>query len=94
MFTPSLAHVIYRLLELVFFAAIGVYFLFQENACLKTLGVLSFAMFQGRSGWLMHEGGHHSLTGSPKADRFIQAVVYGKKITSFRQKKIGKVINN
>lgn len=25
----------------------------------------------------MHEGGHHSLTGNPRVDRFIQAVVYG-----------------
>lgn len=34
-------------------------------------------MFQGRCGWLMHEGGHHSLTGSPNVDRLLQAMIYG-----------------
>jgi hypothetical protein len=28
-----------------------------------TMGILLMAMGQGRCGWLMHEGGHNSLTG-------------------------------
>jgi len=77
MFKPSVGHITYRLLELIMFAAFGLYFITSENAALRVLALFSFAFFQGRSGWLMHEGGHHSLTGNSKVDRFIQAAVYG-----------------
>ena len=77
LFAPSPRHIIYRLSELVIFAALGVFLLGQEGWISRILGIICFALFQGRSGWLMHEGGHHSLTGNSKVDRFIQAVVYG-----------------
>jgi fatty acid desaturase 2 (delta-6 desaturase) len=32
---------------------------------------------QGRCGWLMHEGGHHSLTGNISIDIPLQVVLYG-----------------
>jgi len=76
-FKPSIPHVIYRISELIAFLTFGLYLVSFGNPILTTLGVISVALFQGRSGWLMHEGGHHSLTGNPKIDRFIQAVVYG-----------------
>jgi fatty acid desaturase len=78
LFEPSIPHIVYRISELVIMAALGLYLISAESWGLKLLGILSFSMFQGRSGWLMHEGGHHSLTGNSKVDRFIQAVVYGK----------------
>jgi fatty acid desaturase 2 (delta-6 desaturase) len=70
--------VIYRISELLGLLTFGLYLLlWSDNIALKTIGLFSFAMYQGRSGWLMHEGGHHSLTGVPNVDRFIQAVIYG-----------------
>jgi fatty acid desaturase len=77
MFKPSIGHVTYRILELVLFAIFGMYFISSENTALRVLALISFAFFQGRSGWLMHEGGHHSLTGNSKVDRFLQAIIYG-----------------
>jgi fatty acid desaturase 2 (delta-6 desaturase) len=74
-FRPSLPHVIYRLAELTAFWGLGVWLISVGH---PIAGILSLALFQGRCGWLMHEGGHHSLTGRPKVDRFIQAVVYGE----------------
>ena len=40
-------------------------------------GVTLLAIAQGRCGWLMHEGGHYSLTGNIKVDRALQVVLYG-----------------
>jgi len=78
LFKPSIPHVIYRIVELILFATVGIYLISLNSSPLVTaLGIISFGLFQGRSGWLMHEGGHHSLTGIPKVDRFIQSVVYG-----------------
>jgi acyl-CoA 6-desaturase (Delta-6 desaturase) len=34
-------------------------------------------IFMGRCGWLMHEAGHHSVTGMTKVDRFLQSIIYG-----------------
>lgn len=78
-FEPSPRHIIYRLAELLIFAAMGLHFLNGEyEGFLRIFGILSFAMFGGRCGWLMHEGGHHSLTGNSKVDRLLQAFLYGK----------------
>jgi len=40
------------------------------------MGVL-MSIAQGRCGWLMHEGGHYSLTGNITVDRGLQIVLYG-----------------
>lgn len=78
MFEPSIPHVIYRISELIGFLVLGMYLLMTSQSWpVWTFGLLCFAMYQGRSGWLMHEGGHHSLTGVPNVDRFLQAVIYG-----------------
>lgn len=76
-FKPSPLHVVYRVSELVVLAALGIFLISLKTPVLTVLGVISFALFQGRSGWLMHEGGHHSLTGNPKFDRLLQALIYG-----------------
>ena len=34
-------------------------------------------LVSGRCGWLMHEGGHYSLTGVIRTDRFLQELLYG-----------------
>jgi fatty acid desaturase len=39
--------------------------------------ILILGIAQGRCGWLMHEGGHYSLTGNIPIDRFIQILSYG-----------------
>ncbi len=59
-FKPSIPHVIYRVLELVLLHAAGIW-LIRNNSL--PLGIVLLALGQGRSGWLMHEGGHYSLTG-------------------------------
>ena len=41
------------------------------------LGLLTLGVVQGRCGWFMHEGGHHSLTGNILLDHAIQVFFYG-----------------
>ena len=78
-FRPSVRHVCYRLLELVFLAATGLYLVQSGGNSIgwKALGIFSFALFQGRAGWLMHEAGHCSLTGNTKVDRILLVVIMG-----------------
>jgi len=77
-FKPHIPHVIYRISELIFFLCLGLYLLCTPQTFLvRGLGIFCLAMFQGRCGWLMHEGGHHSLTGKPNVDRLLQAIIYG-----------------
>lgn len=76
-FKPSPTHIAYRIIELIVLASLGMYLMAKDCALYNTIGIFSFAMFQGRCGWLQHEGGHHSLTGNSKVDRFIQAIFYG-----------------
>eukprot|EP01031_Cornospumella_fuschlensis_P025702 gene25702-31038_t len=74
MFKPSIPHVIYRVLEVIAFYVVG-YWLVRNNMIL--LGILSMAMGQGRCGWLMHEGGHYSMTGNITFDKTLQIMIYG-----------------
>lgn len=76
-FEPSIAHVAYRIAELIALCLSGYFLLQSEQLHWKILGYLLFALYLGRVGWLQHEGGHYSLTGRPKVDRFIQTVVLG-----------------
>ena len=73
-FTPSIPHVAYRLFELLAMHVLGAW-LISVGWFWAGIGMLGLA--QGRCGWLMHEGGHYSLTGVPVADRHIQMLVYG-----------------
>ena len=54
-------HVIYRVSEIVLLHALGFYLLFNNQV---VLGLITLGIVSGRCGWLMHEGGHYSLTGS------------------------------
>ena len=40
-------------------------------------GIILNGLFQARCGWLMHEGGHGSLTGNMTTDRWIQEIFIG-----------------
>lgn len=73
-FEPSISHVCLRIFEILFLHAIGFYLLFNNHIILGTciLGLVS-----GRCGWLMHEGGHYSLTGKIALDKALQVVLYG-----------------
>jgi hypothetical protein len=59
-FKPNIPHVIFRLTELILLHVVG-YFLFTRVNLFAGIAVLGIA--SGRCGWLMHEGGHYSLTG-------------------------------
>ena len=73
-FEPAPLHVAYRVLEVVAMHLLGVY-LFTTAAW--PLGFLVLGIVEGRCGWLMHEGGHYSLTGVPKVDVRLQEFLYG-----------------
>lgn len=67
-FKPDMPHVIMRVSEIIFMHAIGFWLLFNGYVA---AGILALGVVSGRCGWLMHEGGHYSLTGikiiSPRA---------------------------
>lgn len=73
-FKPDVNHVIFRVSEIIIMHAIGFWLLFNGYVLpgIAILGVVS-----GRCGWLMHEGGHYSLTGHIPTDRMLQVVLYG-----------------
>jgi len=74
MFKSSIPHVIYRCSEILLLYLIGGYLILHNNIA---IGVILMAVAQGRCGWLMHEGGHCSLTGNVKFDVFLQELIYG-----------------
>jgi fatty acid desaturase 2 (delta-6 desaturase) len=79
-FRPSYAHVLYRFVELAFLLALSLFIYSSfDSLGAKLLGVVIGGIFGGRCGWLMHEGGHHSLTGNSRVDRFLESFVMGKK---------------
>ena len=73
-FDPAPLHVAYRVAEIVLMHAAGLYLLFHNQI---VAGVLVLGIVSGRCGWLMHEGGHYSLTGNIAFDRGLQIVLYG-----------------
>lgn len=55
---------------------LGAYlFMCFDNILVKALGILVLGVVSGRCGWLMHEGGHYSLTGVPATDRALQIIL-------------------
>jgi len=72
-FTPSIPHVIYRILELICIYGFAVRMI-QINIYVS---ILLFGLFGGRCGWIQHEGGHNSLTGNIKVDKWIQNIFIG-----------------
>ena len=49
----------------------------MARAALFAFGIVTLGIASGRCGWLMHEGGHHSMTGHIFTDKVMQAVIYG-----------------
>jgi fatty acid desaturase 2 (delta-6 desaturase) len=77
-FKPDHTHVVYRLAEIFALFAIGLsLFLDSSSWALKIAGLIIVGIVEGRCGWLMHDGGHGSLTGSPKLDKHLQNFLYG-----------------
>ena len=77
-FDPAPVHVFFRCLEVVLMHALGAYlFMAGEGRLVQAAGVLMLGIVSGRCGWLMHEGGHYSLTGKIPTDRLLQIIIYG-----------------
>mmetsp|Transcript_12026 Transcript_12026/g.14294 ORF Transcript_12026/g.14294 Transcript_12026/m.14294 type:complete len:419 (+) Transcript_12026:47-1303(+) len=73
-FKPDYVHVFFRFAEIVFMHVLGLYLVFN-GWYLTGLSILGVA--EGRCGWLMHEGGHNSLTGNITIDHALQVITYG-----------------
>mmetsp|Transcript_19932 Transcript_19932/g.53674 ORF Transcript_19932/g.53674 Transcript_19932/m.53674 type:complete len:424 (+) Transcript_19932:34-1305(+) len=73
-FEPSYRHVVWRLFEVVAMHVAGAALMWHGYTF---AGIAMLGCVQGRCGWLMHEGGHYSLTGKIPIDRAIQVAVYG-----------------
>lgn len=77
-FNPSIPHVIYRIAEVLVMHAIGFSLILgSSKGWYHFLGLLVLGLAQGRCGWLMHEGGHYSLTGKIGVDKHLQMAIYG-----------------
>jgi fatty acid desaturase len=65
-------------MEIVLMHVVGIYLLFHGTSLAQqAAGITIFGVASGRCGWLMHEGGHYSLTGHIPTDRGLQIVLYG-----------------
>jgi len=73
-FEPQPMHVAYRFAEVLAMHALG-FWLLLNGWCWTGIAVLGIV--EGRCGWLMHEGGHLSLTGNIAIDIALQVVTYG-----------------
>ncbi len=73
-FDPSIPHVVYRVAELLVMHAVGAWLIASGW---WWAGIVMLGVAQGRCGWLMHEGGHYSLTGNTTIDRHLQMAIYG-----------------
>lgn len=78
-FEPAPMHVLYRVTELVVMHIVGGYLLLKcpDSYLAMTAGLFFLGLASGRCGWLMHEGGHYSLTGHIPTDRMLQVIIYG-----------------
>lgn len=74
-FKPSLGHVAYRLAELAAMFALGCYVMSLRHPVVAS--IVFGAFFGARCGWVQHEGGHNSLTGTIWMDKRIQAAACG-----------------
>jgi len=77
-FEPHMGEVVYRISELIALFVAGLYFLLcGKSWFLSGVGLIVLGIAEGRCGWLMHEGGHGSLTGKIHTDRALQIWIYG-----------------
>jgi len=75
---PSMGEIVYRLAEVLAMWIGGFYLLLGfSNYFVKAVGIMVLGIVQGRCGWLMHEGGHVSLTGNWRWDHRLQVLLYG-----------------
>jgi len=79
-FEPSYWRIFSRAIECIAIWAMAYYMFCDPNRGLikSSLACLLVAVGAGQGGWLMHEGGHHSLTGRPKIDRFLSSLFLGR----------------
>ncbi|OXA45977.1 Fatty acid desaturase 2 [Folsomia candida] len=77
MFKPSYLHNIYRILEAIAIGYLGYLLIFSQFYTVKLLGCLLLALGQSRTGWMMHEAGHNSMTGNPKVDKVLHKIICG-----------------
>lgn len=78
-FEPSIRHVIIRIIEPIAITLISLGIFFQSNTMITKFFSTIFVGFAlSRFGWLMHEGGHASLTGKPNLDKFLQLMGMSK----------------
>jgi len=73
-FKPDAMHVVYRVSEIILMHIAGFWLMFHGY---PILGALVLGIVTGRCGWLMHEGGHYSLTGVMNVDKVLQEILYG-----------------
>uniref|UniRef100_A0A7S0QVE4 Cytochrome b5 heme-binding domain-containing protein n=1 Tax=Pyramimonas obovata TaxID=1411642 RepID=A0A7S0QVE4_9CHLO len=76
-FKPNIPHVVKRVTEVAAMFVVASWMMLQTNALVVALGIAIHGIAQGRCGWLMHEGGHYSLTGNISIDRRLQELIYG-----------------
>ena len=78
-FKPSVYHTLYRILEVITCVCLMSYFKghAQESNLARFMTVVFLIISAGRVGFLTHEVGHKSLTGSGKFDQFLEAIVFG-----------------
>jgi acyl-CoA 6-desaturase (Delta-6 desaturase) len=88
-FEPSFSHTCYRILEILLMHILGYYLATSSSSLipqsfsplgsslLSFFGIVILGIASGRCGWLMHECGHYSLTGSIKLDKILQILIYG-----------------
>jgi fatty acid desaturase 2 (delta-6 desaturase) len=80
LFKPSPFHILIRFLELGVFFVFGVWL---QLSGYRVSSAMVMAFLAGRSGYLMHEAGHNSLTGKPKFDRFLHSFLFGSDFVNF-----------
>jgi len=78
-FEPRPLHVAYRFVEVAVMFVCAMWLISQGW---MVLGLTIIGLFGGRCGWIQHEGGHKSLTGSMWTDMRIQAFFIGFGLSS------------
>jgi len=73
-FEPSMAHLVWRFVQLAVMSAVGLWL--AANGWV-VLGVFVLGVMQAQSGWLQHEFGHYSMTGSVFVDQRFHEVMFG-----------------
>lgn len=77
LFEPSYTHIALRMVELIVMASVGYALIQRQSILANIIGSVLIGLVQGRSGWMQHESGHMSLSGSPKWDRIFHALFFG-----------------